>query len=136
MANVYVVDNPKNKPFNQYPRNVVNAAIDYMKKSKVADEMIIGPEYEFNVFDSMQYNLKPSNISYKINDFESETSSNVNKSNGYHTLTKGGYHIDRPADVTYDVRNDICAKMKEFGINVKYHHHEVGGSIEPIIRYE
>ena len=26
------------------------------------------------------------------------------------------------------VYNDICAKMKDFGINVKYHHHEVGGS--------
>ena len=128
MANVYVVDNPKNKPFNQYPRNVVNAAIDYMKKTKIADEMIIGPEYEFNIFDSMQYSLEPNNVSFKIDDTECETSSNCENSNGFHTLTKGGYHIDRPNDVTYDVRNDICAKMKDFGINVKYHHHEVGGS--------
>lgn len=128
MANVYVIENPKNKPFNQYPRNVVNAAISYMKKTKIADEMIIGPEYEFNIFDSIQYKLDPSNIFYKINSTESEASSDCDKSNGYHTLTKGGYHIDKPADVTFDVRNDICEKMKEFGIDVKYHHHEVGGS--------
>ena len=128
MANVYVIDNPKNRPFNQYPRNVVNAAIDYMKKTKIADEMIIGPEYEFNIFNSMQYNLDPNEVLYKINVNESEHSSNLANSKGYHTLTKGGYHIDRPNDITFDIRNDICKKMKEFGVNVKYHHHEVGGS--------
>ena len=128
MANVYVIENPKNKPFNQYPRNVVNAAISYMKKTKIADEMIIGPEYEFNIFDSMQYSLQPNDISYKLGARESEWSSNKNDSNGYHTLQKGGYHIDKPKDITYDVRNDICEKMKQFGIDVKYHHHEVGGS--------
>ena len=128
MANVYVIDNPKNRPFNQYPRNVVNAAIDYMKKTKIADEMIIGPEYEFNIFDSMQYSLASNDVSYKINARESELSSNCDNSNGYHTLTKGGYHVDRPCDITFDLRNDICSKMKKFGIDVKYHHHEVGGS--------
>ena len=107
MANVYVIDNPKNRPFNQYPRNVVNAAIDYMKKTKIADEMIIGPEYEFNIFDSMQYSLASNDVSYKINAKESELSSNCDNSNGYHTLTKGGYHVDRPCDITFDLRNDI-----------------------------
>ena len=128
MANVYCIENPNNKPFNQYPRNVVKAAINYMKESKIADEMIIGPEYEFNIFDSMKYSLQPNNISYSIDDNESESSSNKACSNGFHTLRKGGYHIDKPADVTFDVRNDICEKMKDFGIKVKYHHHEVGGS--------
>ena len=128
MANVYVIDNPKNKPFNQYPRNIVNAAIAYMKKNKIADEMIIGPEYEFNIFDSMQYKLDPNNVSFKLSAKESEWSSDMDNSNGYHTLLKGGYHIDRPNDITFDVRNEICEKMKDFGIDVKYHHHEVGGS--------
>ena len=128
MANVYVIDNPVNIPFDQYPRNVVKNAIEYMKKTKIADEMIIAPEYEFNIFNSMRYNLKQNNISYSIDAKESELSSDYDNSNGYHTLTKGGYHIDRPNDITFDVRNDICEKMKEFGIDVKYHHHEVGGS--------
>ena len=128
MANVYCIENPKNVPFNQYPRNVINAAIDYMKKNKIADEMIIGPEYEFNIFDSMQYKLDPNSISYRLDAYESEWSSDEDFSDGYHTLTKGGYHIDRPCDITYDLRNTICEVMKDFGIDVKYHHHEVGGS--------
>ena len=128
MANVYYIENPDNKPFDQYPRNVVNAALKYMKSSKIADEMIIGPEYEFNVFDGMQYKLDPNNMSYKLFAEESEWASDEELSDGYHTLQKGGYHIDKPTDITFDLRNEICQVMKDFGIEVKYHHHEVGGS--------
>ena len=128
MANVYYIENPNNKPFDQYPRNVVNAAIASMKKSKIADEMIIGPEYEFSVFDSMQYKLDPNNVSYKLSTYESVWSSDEEGSDGFHTPAKGGYHIDLPCDDTFDLRNYICEVMKDFGINVKYHHHEVGGS--------
>jgi len=128
MANVYCVENPNNKPFNQYPRNVVNAAINSMKKSKIADEMIIGPEYEFNIIDGMRYSVEPNEVSYRLYDEESEWSSNEEFSNGYHTFIKDGYHIDKPKDITCELRNEICLKMKEYGIDVKYHHHEVGGS--------
>ena len=128
MANVYVINDKKNTPFDQYPRNVVRAALDYMKSSKVADEMIIGPEYEFHVFDSMQYKLDPNNISMKLYSSESEWSSDEEMSDGFHTPSKGGYHIDKPCDYTFDLRNQICEYMKDYGINVKYHHHEVGGS--------
>lgn len=128
MADVYYIENPKNKPFDQYPRNVVNAAIASMKKSKIADEMIIGPEYEFHIFNNMQYSLKPNNISYKLNSIESEWSSNDDESNGYHTPSKDGYHIDQPSDLSFELRNQICEVMKKYGIDVKYHHHEVGGS--------
>ena len=127
LANVYVI-NDKNVPFEQYPRNVVNAAIDYMKSTKIADEMIIGPEYEFTVIDSMNYKVAPNEVSYRLSSAESVWSSNDENVISYHTLEKGGYHIDRPSDITFDLRNDICSIMKDFGINVKYHHHEVGGS--------
>ena len=128
MANVYCIENPNNKPFDQYPRNVVNAAIASMKKAKIADEMIIGPEYEFNIFDGMRYSVEPSEVSFKLYDEESEWSSNEEFSNGYHTFIKDGYHIDKPKDITCELRNEICEKMKDYGIDVKYHHHEVGGS--------
>lgn len=128
MANVYCIENPQNKPFDQYPRNVINAAINSMKKAKIADEMIIGPEYEFYVFDSMQYNVGSNNIGYQLNSTESVWSSADDCGLSTHTLPKGGYHIDRPSDITFDLRNEICERMKDFGIEVKYHHHEVGGS--------
>ena len=128
MANVYVIADPDNVPFIQYPRNVVQAALTYMKKLGIADEMIIGPEYEFSVFDTMSYRIAPDQVSYRLTSEESEWSADEDWSNGYHTSPKGGYHVDKPQDVTFDLRNDICSLMKEFGIAVKYHHHEVGGT--------
>ena len=128
MANVFEIKGNKNVPFDQYPRNVINAAKDVLKKYKIADEMLIGPEYEFHLFNGITSSIKPNDMSYRLYDEESKWSSDFDYSLGYHTPTKGGYHIDKPYDVTFDIRNEICTVLQEFGIDVKYHHHEVGGS--------
>ena len=41
MGDVYVIDEPENRPFNQYPRNVSLAAEKYMRDEGIADQMII-----------------------------------------------------------------------------------------------
>ena len=51
IGDVRVIDLPKNRPFDQYPRNVAIRALEYMKEIGVADQMVIGPEYEFYLFD-------------------------------------------------------------------------------------
>ncbi len=127
-GDVYVIRENENVPFAQYPRNIVHSAVDFMKKEGIADEMIIGPEYEFSVFDAMSYRIAPDRVSYELRSRESEWSSDDEYSSGYHTLPKGGYHADRPSDIHFDLRNQICSYMKDYGIAVKYHHHEVGGS--------
>lgn len=136
MANVYVIEKKENVPFEQYPRNVVKAAMDYMKKCNIADEFVIAPEYEFSLFDSMSYKVSGSEVSSRLHSIESEWSSEMENSSGYHTLKKGGYHIDQPMDLCFDLRNEICELMKECGIEVKYHHHEVGGSGQMEIEVE
>ncbi len=136
MANVYSIEKDRNKPFVQYPRNVIAAAVEYMKEKGIADEMVIAPEYEFSVFDSMSYSIKGNEVSHELASFESEWSSGKEGMNGYHTLAKGGYHADLPQDVCYDLRSEICRMMKELGIEVKYHHHEVGGSGQMEIEVE
>lgn len=137
MANVYVIKQDENNvPFNQYPRNVIAAAKEYMKQLKVADEMVVAPEYEFSVFDSMAYSVKPDNISVRLFAQESEWSADDEYSSGYHTHSKGGYHIDMPNDINFDLRNQMCQMMEQFGIDVKYHHHEVGGTGQMEIEVE
>ena len=130
MADVYVIKHPHNIPFEQYPRNVVKAAIDYMKKEGIADEMIIGPEYEFSVFDGMSCNVSAKQIGSEILVDESDSL------NGIYTRPKDGYHIDIPSDLNNDLRSRICELMKDCGIEVKYHHHEVGGSGQMEIEVE
>ena len=46
-GNAMIIDYPNNRPLPQYPRNVIRAAVDYMKDSGIADEMYILPEFEF-----------------------------------------------------------------------------------------
>lgn len=117
-----------NTPFDQYPRNVSKRAIEYMKETKIADEMIIGPEYEFYLFDNVAHECTPSSSGYAIDTDEAYwNSANESGSLGYTSPRQGGYHIDIPNDITFDIRNEMCINLEKFGVKVKYHHHEVGG---------
>lgn len=128
MGDVQVINKPHNTDFKQYPRNVAKAAIAYLKETGIADEMIIGPEYEFHVFNEVNREIKPYNVSYSLSSDESYWSSNYPGSLGYHNKYNTGYHADIPVDSTFDLRNEICENLSKLGIEVKYHHHEVGGS--------
>ena len=128
MGDVYVIRDPENIPFDQYPRNIVRNAINYLKETGIGDEMIIGPEYEFHVFDSVSRKVSASESFYKLTSTESHWSASDSDSLGYHNRYNGGYHCDIPNDLTYDLRNEICRNLDLFGVKVKYHHHEVGGS--------
>lgn len=128
IGNVMVIDRPNNKPFDQYPRNIIAAAVAHMKELGIADEMIVGPEFEFTLIDSMQYDLAPNNVSYALQSEESAWSASDPYSNGYRTRSHDGYHSDLPRDIHFDLRNRMCLDMASFGVPVKYHHHEVGGS--------
>lgn len=128
VGDVMVIDHPSNRPFDQYPRNVARNAVAYMREQGVADEMIIGPEFEFHVFDRVQFHNEPQNLGYSVDAHQAcwnagEAASN----NGYQTPHKGGYHIDRPKDVDADLRSEMCLLLEDMGVGVKYHHHEVGG---------
>ncbi|HOS18431.1 MAG TPA: type I glutamate--ammonia ligase [Clostridia bacterium] len=127
-GNVMVIARPDNHPFDQYPRNVARRAVEYMRSTGVADEMVIGPEFEFHVFDEVRYENLPHRVGYSVDTREAEWNSANERGNlGYQTPHKGGYHIDKPQDVTSDLRSQMCLLMEDMGVSVKYHHHEVGG---------
>lgn len=130
IGDVMVIDHPSNRPFDQYPRNVAKRSIAYMKELGVADEMIIGPEYEFHIFNGMSCCEQPNEVGYKLYDKESVWASSCppEQNNGFHTRPREGYHADQPNDLTFNLRNEICLEMAKWGVDVKYHHHEVGGS--------
>ena len=50
-GNAMIIDYPVNRPLDQYPRNIVLAAEAYMRKTGIADTMLILPEFEFYLFD-------------------------------------------------------------------------------------
>lgn len=137
VGDVMTIDTPNNRPFDQYPRNVLKRATEYMKETGIADEMIVGPEYEFHIFDHMSYAVEPQNVNFALRTKESSWSSGDQMDNsGFHTPPHGGYHIDMPFDTTYGLRNRICMELSRWGVDVKYHHHEVSGSGQVEIEVE
>ncbi|MEG0806011.1 MAG: type I glutamate--ammonia ligase [Lachnospiraceae bacterium] len=128
-GDVCMIDEPANRPFDQYPRNVAKAALDYMKKEEIADEMLIGPEFEFYLFDHVSFESKPNRVACNIDTEEAEWNTGVDDEQNlaYRTAHHGGYHLDLPQDITYNLRSKICMMMQDWGIEVKYQHHEVGG---------
>ena len=127
IGDVMIIDHPHNRPFDQYPRNIAKRALEYMQELGIADEMLIGPEYEFYVFDQLAYATEPENSGFSIGARQAEWSaSHANNNNGYLINNGKGYHISLPMDINNDLRSKMCLAMEAWGIDVKYHHHEVG----------
>ncbi len=127
IGDVYVIDTPLRR-FDQDPRTVANKAEEYMKSTGIADEMRTGPEFEFYVFDHINYQVKPQVSGFEIDVTQAEWNSGEGYPNlGYKIPAKGGYHITPPMDVLYDLRSRMCMLLEERNVPVKYHHHEVGG---------
>lgn len=118
-----------NEPFDQYPRNVALGAIEYMKQTGIADRMVIGPEFEFHILDHVSYKVTPQTTAYSIDAKQAEWNSGLDDgmNNGYHMPYKGGYHAAAPHDAGYNLRSKMCMMLEDWGVKVKYHHHEVGG---------
>ena len=137
IGDVRVIAIPQNKPFDQYPRNVAIRALEYMKETGVADQMIIGPEYEFYIFDDVRYSTRYYDMSASIYTSQAHYSSNDDMSNnGYQVMPGAGYHNSLPTDIRNDLRSRMCLSMEDWGIKVKYHHPEVGGSGQMEIEVE
>lgn len=129
IGDVFVIAEPDNYLFEQDPRTIARKAEEFMKATGIADEMRIGPEYEFHVFDHVSYEITPQRTGYSIDAEQAIwNSGNEDYDNlGYKIPLKGGYHIAPPQDILYDLRSRMCILMEENNIPVKYHHHEVGG---------
>ncbi len=125
-GNVFLLGEGEHRFFDQYPRNVARAALEYMKELGVADTMLIGPEFEFYVFDRAGFEVSPRRTFAEIDTRQAEWNGGENLNNGYVIPRQGGYHITLPHDVTFALRNKMCLLMEQWGVNVKYHHHEVG----------
>ncbi|SHH64112.1 glutamine synthetase [Caloranaerobacter azorensis DSM 13643] len=129
IADIYQITD-KNERFQSDPRYIAEKAERYLKKTGIADEYIIGPEFEFYVFDHISFINKNNHQEVYI-DTEQAYWNNGNKNYqnlGYKVEFQKGYHVDLPKDITNDFRSKITRQLEDLGISVKYHHHEVGGS--------
>ncbi len=128
IGDVFVIDLPENRRFDQDPRNVALHAEEYMKKTGIADEMRVGPEFEFHIFDHVSYEVGQNQAGFCVDAQQAHWNTGDKGDNlGYKMPEKGGYHMAPPLDKTSGFRSRVTMLMEEQGIKVKYHHHEVGG---------
>lgn len=137
-GNVCIIGESENRPFDQYPRNVSLRAEEYMRQKQIADRMVIGPEFEFHILDDVRYEVSPWGSFARLDTRQAEWNSGVDNgaNSGYQIPAKGGYHISAPGDINYNLRSKMCMIMEEWGVKVKYHHHEVGGAGQMEIEVE
>lgn len=114
------------KPFAHDPRFILRKALQLMKDSDLGDQFMIGPEFEFYVFDGVQYQNHPNASYHEIFGRQAGWFQGSDAGQGFTVQHKGGYHIDVPGDTYADLRNEMVIGLENNGVAVKYHHHEVG----------
>jgi glutamine synthetase len=116
------------QPYNRDPRSLAKLAEAYVKSSGVGDAAYFGPEAEFFVFDDVRWNVGMSGSSYSIGSEEAAWSSHSEfegRNLGHRPGIKGGYFPVPPVDSAADLRNAMCSTMRQMGLKVEVHHHEV-----------
>ncbi len=136
IGNAMIIDTPQNRPLAQYPRNIIQAANEYLKATGIADTMLILPEFEFYLFDEVGWKVEHQSVSAHIDAKQAYWNSETEGSGCVVPFQKH-YHIAKPLDKTYECRSEMCLEIQKAGIPVKYHHPEVGGAgqfeIEPLL---
>lgn len=121
-----IVDCITGHPYSRDPRGIARKASNLLKFSGIATESFWAPEYEFNLFDKARFWTKPGSAGYEFENIENPNSSENADSHGLVHSSNSGYHAMFPVDSLHDIRGDMVSKMQDAGIEVKYHHHEVG----------
>jgi glutamine synthetase len=115
-------------PYSRNPRRVSSDAEKHLNKIVKGAQAIIGPEFEFYVFDKVNFFQGPESAFYYIDSLEAEwNAADDEESLGFKIPYKKGYHAAPPMDRTFNLRSEISTLLAEVGIELKYHHHEVGG---------
>jgi glutamine synthetase len=107
-----VLTDDKRSPFTQDARLLAKKAEKLLKEVTGADKAMWGPEYEFYIFSDVKYDTRTASSYYTVEHAEE--------------FYKKAYHAANPFDVYDDFRDEACRYFKMLGIDVKYHHHEVG----------
>jgi glutamine synthetase len=121
-----IVDPISRQSYSFDPRAVAKRAEGYLKSTGIADVAYFGPEAEFFVFDKVVFHNSNHSMGATVDNFEGPWNSTGGGPNsGYHIRHKEGYVPLPPLDSIHDIRSDIAALLKEAGLTVECHHHEV-----------
>ncbi|KTD00829.1 type I glutamate--ammonia ligase [Fluoribacter gormanii] len=123
-----VVDPKTMMGYERCPRSLALRAEAYLQSTGIADTALFGPEPEFFVFDSVQWETTIGGSFYKIDSEEAQWFSGKELeggNTGHRPSIKGGYFPVPPVDSSHDMRSAMSLTLESLGIVVEAHHHEV-----------
>jgi glutamine synthetase len=123
-----IFDPVTREAYSRDPRYITQKAEKYLQGTGIADISYWGPELEFYIFDDVRYDQNAYCGYYYVDSKEGIWNSGreENPNLGYKIRHKEGYFPCPPADAFQDFRSEIILKMKEVGVPIEVHHHEVG----------
>ncbi len=110
-VNVYMTDKDRTR-FQQDVRYIAEKAEKLLGDMNICDSSWWAPEYEFYILDNVEFEARKSASYYYAESTEK--------------VRGNAYHICNPQDEYDDFRDEAVILLKEYGIPVRYHHHEVG----------
>ncbi|MQB00365.1 MAG: type I glutamate--ammonia ligase [Actinobacteria bacterium] len=129
VINCFVKDPLTGEHYTRDPRYIAKKAEDYLKGTGIADTAYFGPEAEFYIFDSVRFDQNQHSGFYYIDAVEGAWNSGAEEDGGnlgYKPRYKEGYFPVPPMDHYQDLRSEMVLTLRELGIPVEVHHHEVG----------
>src|SRR3989304_5031020 len=123
-----IVDPITKEYYSRDPRYIAQKAENYLKSTGIGDTSYFGPEAEFFIFDSIQFDQAQNHGFYYIDSNEGFwNSGREEKPNlGYKIRYKEGYFPVPPMDSLQDLRSEMVKNLERRGIKIEVHHHEVG----------
>src|SRR5437016_9662807 len=126
--------------YTRDPRGIAQRAEKYLQSTGIADAAVFGPEAEFFIFDSVQFDSKSNGTFYSIDSGEAiwNTGRDEMPNLGYKIRHKEGYFPVAPLDTQHDIRTEMCLVMEKLGIKIERQHHEVAtaGQAEIDFRFD
>ena len=126
--------------YNRDPRGIAQRGEKYLLSTGLADAAVFGPEAEFFIFDSVQFDSKSNGCFYSVDSEEAiwNTGREEQPNLGYKIRNKEGYFPVAPNDTQQDIRTEMCLVMEHLGIKIERQHHEVatGGQAEIDFRFD
>ena len=135
-----ILDPITKERYSRCPRCIAQKAENYMMSTGIADTAYFGPEAEFFILDSIQFEQSSHMGFYKIDSDEGIWNSGKDEGPnlGYKLRHKEGYFPVPPADSQANLRSRMVDIMLKCGLNAECHHHEVAtaGQAEIDLRFD
>ena len=123
-----VVEPDTGEAYERDPRGTAQKAEAYLISSGIGDSAFMGPEAEFFLFDNVRYSNTINKVSYEVDAVDASWNSDAEYemgNTGHRPGVKGGYFPVNPIDDAQDLRSEMLSTMKNIGMKVDKHHHEV-----------